>query len=342
MELNPEQLAGQLSRHLAPFYLLAGEELLRQQQALDLLLAQARLQGFGDRIRIDGEQSSADWQPLTELGQPSLFADKTLLQIDFMTGKISAQAQKILQSLPTPGSDDLLILRVNLPERKVKDSAWFKALSPAPILVSCPIVNREQLPQWLARRAQHLQLKLTTDALHLLADRLEGNLLAAAQELDKLKLSYDSALIDVDIIEASVANNARFDIFRLVDAFTSNNSWRALTILHQLRAEAQEPVLILWALQREFRLLAQLQEALQKGSAWQQLCQQHRLWPARAKSLHQCLHRTPSTAWPRLLVECQRLDAQIKGQLTDGVPLWPAFESLLLTACGQPSLASHL
>lgn len=341
MEINADALHGQLNRPLAACYLLVGEELLRQQEALDLLLVAARQQGFGDRQRIDGEQSNADWQALAELGQPSLFQQKNLIQIDFMTGKLPPATQKILQHSLKPSEQDLLIIRINQAEKKVRESSWIKALKPSPVWVLCPPVSREQLPQWLARRAQSLHLKLTPDALMALSERLEGNLLAAAQELDKLKLCYDSSLIDADIIESIVANNTRFDVFRLVDAFTSSNALRALNILHQLQAEGQDPVLILWALQRECRLLAQLQHSLNQGSPWPQLCQQYRLWPARAKKLYQCLHHNPPINWLRLLTECQQLDAQIKGQLPAGLPLWPRLESLLLQACGQKSPPSH-
>lgn len=197
-------------------------------------------------------------------------------------------------------------------------------------------VEPEQLPQWLGQRAAGLGMELDQEALQLLADRIEGNLLAARQELDKLALLYAGQRIGAEQVIQAVSDSARFDIFALTDAALQRQAPRCQHILQALRQEGNDATFVLWALTRDIRMLHTLSRGIASGQAWDSLCQRQRIWGKRKQLVRSACQRLDGTVLEELLQQAAAVDLAIKGQRPDDPWLLLSQITLRLAGCDLP------
>jgi DNA polymerase-3 subunit delta len=335
MQLKPEQLAQHLKKNLAPIYFIYGDELLLVQEAADAIRAAARAQGYTERevFSVDREFS---WQQLTEASNNlSLFAERRILEVRMPTGKPGDAGGKALREYASrPAEDTLLLIISGKLDAQQRKSKWVTELESAGVGIQVWPVDASGLPVWIRTRMQGLGLQPTGDAVALLAERVEGNLLACAQEIDKLKLVQGTGPVDVDMVTAAVAESARFDIYGLVDSALAAEPERSLRMLNGLRAEGVEPVLVTWALARELRSLAGMAWEIAQGEPTGTVMGRHRVWKNRQQLVGKALTRHTLTTWLDLLSGCARLDRMVKGQ-APGNP-WDELVQLCLRLAGRP------
>ncbi len=258
MKLSPETLTQQLKSRLLPAYLVSGDEPLLVEEALDAIRGRARAAGFCERNVFFIERGNAVWEAALQAAQSlSLFAERRIVEIRLPSGKPGAAGASTLQALLAAAGESLLVLIVTgRLDREAQGAAWVRTIEAQGAWVPVWPVQRERLPQWLRDRLAAAGLSADPAALALLAERSEGNLLAAQQEISKLALLLppDARVGVVEVIAGS-ADSARFDVFQLVEALRSRAAARALRILASLRAEGSEPTLVLWAVLRALREL---------------------------------------------------------------------------------------
>ena len=254
MKLRQEQLEQNLKNKLAPIYLLAGDEQLLIQESRAAISKYARATGFNSRESLLADKNF-NWQNLlTTANNLSLFSEKTLIELNIPTGKPGDAGSKALQAYAkNPPPDKLLLITSCKLDANSQKSKWVSAIENAGIFMQIWPIDRAKLPNWIAARMQLTGLKTSSDGLNLLADYVEGNLLAAAQEIEKLRLLYDSGILNLGQITAAIADNAKFNIFDLTKAIQQHNSKKALRILQCFKNDKTEPILILWVLAKEIR-----------------------------------------------------------------------------------------
>lgn len=331
MRLRAEQLARHLQQDLLPVYLVAGDEPLQQDEALDALRAAARARGFDERHRFSAD-TGIDWNALRNEAQSlSLFGGRRILEVILLDKRPDKDGSAILrelleQSLP----DTLLLIRCSrLDRRRDWNSAWVKAVESSGAVMEVWPVEGKQLQHWLRDRLASRGLSIDEDALELLIQRSEGNLLAAAQEIDKLALIIDDKpnvgkRVTAAAVQQAVGDSSRYTPFDLGDALSAGDASRAIRILHTLRAEGVEAPVVLWALTREIRLL----DTLATGGA------PPRLPPARLRALQAQASRLPPRQIHRALALAIRTDQTIKG-MEPGDP-WLHLAGLVMRLAGTP------
>lgn len=337
MKLNPAQLGKHLQGTLSPVYVISGDEPLLCQEAADAIRAATRQQGFSER-QVFNADNNFDWGNLLQAGASlSLFAEKRLLELRIATGKPSDKGAALLEYLARPAEDTVLLISLPKLDGNAQKSKWGKALIDGQNVQFVQIwpVDAHQLPQWIRQRLAQAGLSASAEAVDMIAIRVEGNLLAAAQEIEKLKLLAEGTQIDVDTVQAAVADSARFDVFGLIDAALNGEAAHALRMLEGLRGEGVEPPVILWALAREIRLLATLAQQHAQGMPLDKAFSSARppVWDKRRPLVSKALQRLSASRWAALLEDAQQIDAQIKGQAM-GDP-WSGLSLLTLSLCGQ-------
>jgi DNA polymerase III subunit delta len=296
---------------LKPVYLIAGAEHLLVIEAADALRARAKELGYLERDVLDVE-SSFDWNQLGQAGRSmSLFASRKLIDLRLPTGRPGKEGSAaIVEYCATPPPDTVLLITANDWSRK-HEGAWSSAIERAGSMVPVWPLKREELPDWIASRAASRGLKITADAIALLADRVEGNLLAAAQEIDKLALLHAGHTLDVEALEASVADDARYDVFRLADAAIGGDAGRALHIVAGLRAEGEELIPLLGWMLTQLRLLLRIASAQNVDTG----LRNERIWPQSREGLfRRALKNSDRTHWERCLEQAGRIDRIAKGR----------------------------
>jgi DNA polymerase-3 subunit delta len=338
MRINTEQVARTLEKSLAPAWLIAGDEALLTGEAADAVRARARADGYTGRDLFVTDRSF-DWSELNAASKTlSLFAERRILEIRMPTPRPGKEGGAVLAALAAdPGPDNLLLVVTTRPENDTWASAWFKAFEQHGVFVQAQPVEIGRLPQWIATRAGRLGLTFEPGAAELLAERVEGNLLAAQQEIEKLALLQRSGRVDLDAVQAAVANSARYDVFQLGEAALAGDAARTLRILEGLRAEGTEPPLILWALCRELRALADMRNGVQRrvyGAA----AERHEALVARAAK------RTAGQPIEPWFAAAARVDRQVKGQDgPTGGNAWTTLTGLVAAIAGAqlPPAARH-
>ena len=330
MKVQLRSLARHLEDGLAPVYLVAADEPLLVADALDEIRAAARRAGFDTRDLHVTDRSFRWDELLTDADNLSLFAPRRILELRMPSPRPGDAGARVLRELASrPDPDRLLIVAISARlDSSAASSQWVKALEGAGVLVEIRPIERAELPRWIRERAARYRLKLTPAAAELLADRVEGHLLAADQELMKLALLADGGAVDEAQVLESVADNARFDVFRLTDAVLAGDAPRAIRVLAGLRAEGVEPVLVSWALGRELGLLTALKFAATSGQRLDGVYARHRVWPKRRALLERALKRFDLAGLEALLGQAVELDAVVKG--APGLPPWDAVTRLVV------------
>ncbi|WP_040261593.1 DNA polymerase III subunit delta [Pseudomonas massiliensis] len=338
MKLPPAQLGKHLQGPLAPIYLVSGDEPLLCQEAADAIRAAARRQGFDER-QVFNADNNFDWGTLLQAGASlSLFAEKRLLELRLPGGKPGDKgAAALLEYCNRPAEDTLLLVSLPKLDGSTQKSKWASALINAPHAQFIQVwpVDPAQLPQWIAQRLAQAGLNAQPDAVEFIAARVEGNLLAAAQEVEKLKLLAEGGQVTLETVQGAVADSARFDVFGLVDAILLGEASHGLRILEGLRGEGVEPPVILWALARELRTLASAAQAFSQGMPLDRVFSQMKppVWDKRRPLVSKAMQRCSAARWNQLLQDAQHLDAQIKGQAPGSV--WAGLSRLVLLMAGQ-------
>ena len=311
MKLTPDRLAGQLKGRLAPVYLVAGDEPLQREEGADRIRAAARAEGYTDREVFVAERSF-EWQSLITAGASlSLFASKRILELRLPTGKPGTKgAEALVAYAAAPAADTLLLVICD--ERPEGNPGWVSALDKAGVYLQVWPVELREIPAWVTQRLKSRGLQPTPDAVALIAGRVEGNLLAAAQEVDKLALLHSAGVLDAEAVAEAVSDSARFDAFKLVDAALAGDVPRSVRVLEGLQAEGEEPVLVLGALLRQLRELASLSIEIESGQPPQRVLAG--IWERRRPLLQGALKRRKARGWQRLLRRAQTADLVMKGR----------------------------
>lgn len=311
MKVRPDQLKRHLGGELSAIYFVCGDEPLQVMESVDQIRAQARKQEYTEREVLDVD-AQFDWNLLLDAANSlSLFAEKRILELRMPTGKPGKVGSKVLQQYAErPADDAVLIISSGKLEGSAKNTKWFKTLDQQGVVVQCWPVNSDQLPGWINQRLQSRGITADRDAVKLLADRVEGNLLAAAQEVDKLFLLYGAGSLSFEQAASAVADSARYNIYDLVDSALMGDVVRTSRIVSGLKSEGVEPVLMLWALSREIRQLTRIAESsIPADAAMSKL----RIWDSRKALLKKALSRHRAARWKLFLKRCAKIDKVIKG-----------------------------
>jgi DNA polymerase-3 subunit delta len=316
VKTQPNQLPSQLKHKLAPCYLVSGEEPLLVGEALDTIREAARSRGFTSRD-LHVADRGFDWALLeTSSSSLSLFAESRIIELKLPTGKPGrAGSQAIIDLVARCGADLLLVVSAPKLDRGTQSSKWFKAIDAAGVTVQVWPVNPRELPGWIAERMRSAGLEPEREAVRMIAERVEGNLLAASQEIEKLRLLLGPGKVAAEAVRLAVANSSRFDVFKLVDAALGGDARRAMRILLGLRTEGVEPVIVVWALTRELRSLLRIAETMAAGRDLGAAMQQAGVWRSRQGLVRGCIGRHGGRGFGNLLKSVARADRAAKGQL---------------------------
>jgi len=341
MRLGIQQLDQQLATSLAPVYFLTGDEPLQMMEAADAIRAHAREQGYTEREVFTAEKGF-DWETLIAASDSlSLFAERRILDLRIPSGKPGREGGQALRDYASRLPEDtILLIQSGKLDREQLKSAWVKALEKEGVLVQIWPLDLSQTQDWIRRRMQSRGLQPTDDAVVFLAERVEGNLLAAAQEVDKLALLHTSGPLDAETVLASVADQARYSIFDLVDAVLAGDVRRSVRMLEGLRGEGVEAILVLWGLAREIRGLCDLAGQVDRGQSVERAMEIARVWNQRKPLVRQAVNRLDARTWHALLHQCAELDRSLKG-VGEG-RIWDELLQLCLRACGEPLFDAEL
>ena len=344
MQLSATQLANHLHKGLRPLYVLHGDEALLVQEAADAIRAAARAQGYTERSVHIVAGAHFDWGAVLAAGSSlSLFADKQIVEVRIPSGKPGKDGSAALQQLAeaAPGNEGVLTL-VLLPrlDKATRSGAWFTALDGAGMTVQIDSVERAQLPAWIAQRlaAQGQRVAPGEEGqrtLAFFADRVEGNLLAAHQEISKLALLHPPGELSWAQVEAAVLNVARYDVFKLSETVLAGQPARVQRMLDGLQAEGEAEVLVHWALAEDIRALQRVRDALDAGKPLPMALREHRIWGPRERLFERVLPRLSAATASRLLHSAHVVDGIVKGLKAPDWPHdgWQALHRLAMQLC---------
>ena len=330
MQVAAPQLAAQLQRGLRSLYTLHGDDPLLVQEAADAIRAAARAQGYTERTVHTVAGAHFDWSGVLASGASlSLFADRQLIEVRIPSGKPGKDGSQALQQLAesADGNDSTLLL-VLLPrlDMATQKSAWFAALDAHGVTVKIDPVDRKALPAWIAQRLQAQGQRVVAGdegqrTLQFFADRVEGNLLAAHQEIQKLALLHPPGELGFAQVEAAVLNVARYDAFKLAESVLGGQVHRVQRMLDGLRAEGETPVLVHYALAEDIRTLNRVRAAMDDGRPLPVALRESRVWGVREKLMERLLPLLAPATLARWLDDAHVVDGIAKGLKSPG---WPA------------------
>jgi len=322
MQLTTARLIEQLSQDLRQLYILHGDEALLLQEAADAIRASARAQGFLERHVFTVAGAHFDWSEIeSACAAMSLFADKQLIDIRVPSGKPGKDGSEALQRIAQTcvGNDGVLVL-VSLPrlDKTTKSSGWFTALDTNGISLQIDPVERAALPAWIAQRLAMQQQRVLAGeegqrSLQFFADRVEGNLLAAHQEIQKLALLYPAQELSFEQIENAVLNVARFNVFKLSETVLAGQHQRVQRMLDGLRAEGASEVLVHFALAEDIRALKRVKDAVASGRPLPQVLREQRIWGPKERLFERVLPKLSPAMLDRLLQAAHQVDGVVKG-----------------------------
>lgn len=344
MQLAPAQLAAHLQRGLRPLYTLHGDEPLLVQEAADAIRTVAREQGHTERTVHTVAGAHFDWSAvLAAGGSLSLFADKQIVEIRVPSGKPGKDGSAALQQIAegAAGNEGTLTLvllpRLDFATRK---SAWFAALEANGVAIEVQPVERNALPQWIAQRLARNGQRVAAGeegqrTLQFFADRVEGNLLAAHQEIEKLALLHPAGELTLAQVEAAVLNVARYDVFKLSEAVLAGQVARVQRMLDGLQAEGEAEVLVHYALAEDIRALKRVKDAVAEGRPLPLALREQRVWGLKEKLFERVLPRLTATTLDNLLHGAHVVDGIVKGLKAPGWPTngWQALHKLAMDLC---------
>ncbi len=342
-QVRLDALATHLSKRIAPLYVVHGDEHLLALEAADRIRAAVRKAGFTERDVLQVDRHFR-WNRLLESGQSlSLFGDRKLIELRIPGGKPGKEGSTALQAYARSVRDGDTVTLITLPrlERESKNSAWFGALEAAAVTVEAPLVDRARLPAWIAERLAAQAQSAGPEALAFIVDRVEGNLLAAHQEVQKLALLHPAGKLGFDDVREAVLDVARYDVFKLGEAMLAGDAARVARMVDGLKGEGESPVLVHWAMTEEVRALLRAKLGVAAGQPLSALLRQLRVWGARERLFEAALRRLSLPLLRRALTRCAEIDRLVKGLRNLGsTPMGDAWTELarlgVLIATPQP------
>ncbi|MCU7835934.1 MAG: DNA polymerase III subunit delta [gamma proteobacterium symbiont of Taylorina sp.] len=317
MQIRPEQLRNDLIAKQYPVYLLCGEEPLQHRECVDMLRKAAKYYGYDER-EVYIADVHFDWSRLeVAASELSLFASKRLIELHIPSGKPSDKGAALIHYCENLPEDVILLIVAGKIESATRKSKWYKAIDKVAGIISVWPIAGTQLNQWLNKRLQLKKLSLQADSLQLINDRVEGNLLAADQEIEKLSLLYPSKdqmlALDYEQVSYAVFDNARYNVFDLFDCALSGDLKRASRMLYGLQREGQPIMLILTLLAREVRMLARMTEVMSQKQNIQEAMKGFYIYPKRKNLVTQALRNGKVEHWQQLLIRLLFADKMAKG-----------------------------
>jgi len=313
-KVRPEQLANSLKPPLAPVYFIFGDEPLIVQECCDTVRNAARANGFTER-ELHHTDSGFSWDELyNSANAMSLFADRKIIEIRIHNGKFNEEASKAIISYCNAPSEDTLLLLVSPKiDSRSQKAKWFTAIDNTGVAVQVWPISLAQMPRWVDQRLKAAGLNADSEAIDILCAKTEGNLLAAVQEVEKLKLIADNGFIDPQTMTNAVMDSARYDIFGMVDKAMAGDSHAAAESLQGLRGEGSEPLTLLWALVREIRTINAIREALDRGENFDLAARNNGVWDKRKPLIKSVLKRLSTQQLQYLLRKAALADRATKG-----------------------------
>jgi DNA polymerase-3 subunit delta len=330
MKVYPDQLQTNFSKAIPAACWLSGDEPLQMRDCCDLIRRISREQGFTERVQHDVD-ANFDWgQLLVEGNNMSLFSDKKVIELNLKSSKLDDAARKaLLEYLQNASPDNLLLLLSPRIESASTKTQWFSKLEAHMVLVQVYSVDSDKLPAWISQRMKNRKLTADVDAVQLLADRIEGNMLAADQEIEKLSLLFGPGThLRNEHITRSVADSARYNVFGLIDACLAGESTRVIKTLQGLQQEGQQVLMLNAMLSKELRQLGAMKNEIVRGAKLDDVIQRHHVWKNRQAATRLALQRLTASRLANLLAQTRHVDLAVKGmQLT---PPWLVMDKLCL------------
>lgn len=333
MKISGDNLPANLKRQLGPIYLVSGDEALLVNEAADAIRAKARAEGFAERD-LHVVERGFDWQALlADSRSMSLFASRKIIEIRMQNPTPGEQgANAIIELAAQPSPDNLVLIITGKLDGRTLNSRWVNAIDKHGTVVQVWPIDLARLPTWIRERLARHKLEADQAAAALLAERVEGNLLAAHQEIEKLALLLPPGPLTAETVVDAVADSARFDVLQLGEAAMRGQASRALRILDGLRGEGIEPTLVLWALNKDLQWIARAQALMRGGQSADAAMNALYVWKPRQPAMRQALARLSAGAVKGLLLDAEGIDRAIKGVVrTDP---WTAFEALVARFAG--------
>nr|WP_295382129.1 DNA polymerase III subunit delta [Pseudoxanthomonas sp.] len=330
MELKPEQIAGRADEPLRPAYLIAGPEMLRVLEAADAVRAQARAQGIGEREVFDADGRDFDWDELdASFNAPSLFSARRLVEVRLPGGKPGKEGAEVISRFCANPPPDVVLLITAGEWSKAHHGKWADAVAQVGIIAVAWAIKPHELPGWIESRLRARGLKADRDAVQTLAERVEGNLLAAAQEIDKLALLAQGESLTAQAMQSLVADAARYDVFRLTDAMLAGQGPQVSRMLAGLRAEGDVVAGLMPMVVKELLRTAQLARVQAVGGNLAAEMKAQGIWESKQAPFKRALQRHAAPQrWERFVAEASRIDRIAKGRAPGDA--WVAMERLLL------------
>jgi DNA polymerase-3 subunit delta len=337
MKIRPEQLKNNLSHKLSPAYLISGDEPLLAQESADAVRAKAKESGFNGR-EVFYSDGNFDWAQLyNEANALSLFAEKKIIEIRITNGKPGDKGSKAICELCNhQNADNLILVIAPKLEKGAQNSKWVKALESAGVHIQVWPVSSDQLPKWIKQRLDQSNIKANKEAVEILADRVEGNLLAAVQEIEKLKLLAIDGSIDANTMSSVVADSARYNLFEFVDNVLAGDAQTAARSLRGLRSEGTDAIPVLWAITRDLRILLKTSEKIADGESRDWALKNSGVWEKRLPLFRHAIQRCSAAHLRMLLHQAGAIDRGIKGMRKADV--WDEMTTLVLSLAGSQTL----
>ncbi len=335
MNVRLEQLESHLQQGLKSIYIVSGDEPLQIQEACHLIRKAARRAGFNERESFSAD-NNFNWDELLSAGNAlSLFASQKLLELRLPNGKPGSEGSKaLIQYAQSPCDNNLLLISSAKLDKTAKNSKWFKQLDAIAARIEIWPIESQQLPQWIDRRMRQSGLKADKEAANLLAELVDGNLLAASQEIEKLKLLLpeNQPQVSAQSIRSYVVDSARYNAFNLVDNAFKGNTRHCIKMLKGLRDEGTEPLSLLWILGREMRQLSLIKQDIQLGRSVDQAMQAQRVWRNRQPLVNKALSRLSLQKLANLNQQVAHADQLAKGMHEGNI--WDELEQITLGLAG--------
>lgn len=314
MQLRADALDAHLASTLAPLYVITSDEHLLALEAADKIRKAARRQGVSEREVLTAERYFKWGELLAANQSQSLFGDKKLIELRIPSGKPGKEGGQALQEYAASLSPDNVTL-ITLPKLDwaTQKATWVNTLQQAGVYIDIPLVERTQLPNWIASRLSAQGQSTEREALQFIADRVEGNLLAAHQEIRKLALLYPEGKLGFEQIQDAVLNVARYDVFKLNEAMLAGDVARLARMVNGLQGEGEALPLVLWAVTEEVRTLYTLKSGMEQGKPLGALLKEYRIWGPRDRLMEPALRRLTRDELGAALQQCAQIDKMVKG-----------------------------
>lgn len=336
MKINLAELGSHIKNGLKTCYLISTNELLLAEETAFYLKKIAKQQGFTEiqRYTIDAK---FNWTELkNNQNTLSLFDEKKIIEIILPQPKITKDTGEFFKNL-TPDDNTFWLIRCPKLAQTEQKAAWLNALDAVGIIIQIADIKKIDLPQWIAKRLSRLGYQTSSEALQLIADQCEDNLLAAKQLIEKMSLRYPAGNLTLTQVSEFLHDTAQFDYYALLDSILSLQLPRSQRILSTLRAGEGEPTLTLWIIQKELHLLALCKQTQEKKGSLQQLFKEQGVWSSRQGPLQKHLKQFSSTQYYELLAYCHRVDRYIKSTPPDVA--WNALENLVIACCSTAAVS---